>query len=202
MVADGEQNSPTDGSKVKRMRPYQTGLRGLIVVVACWAVILWAGRVMWLYRDPDLAEERAIEARAFRTLGSRKATGRVAAIQDLGRLSFADNATAIRSLSALLRDENAEVRTASASALAEFGVRAVEAGSGGESVREAVRALFGSLKDPQPRVRVAAAITLGSISAARPVGNTVSAAGGAQPGGTAACRRPWPLSRHQSTPAP
>ncbi len=190
MVPDGEQNSPTEGSKVKRNRPYQTGLRGLIVLVACCAVILWAGRVMWLYRDPDLAAERAIEAGAFRTLESRKATGRVAAIQDLGRLSFADNPTAIRSLSALLRDENADVRVAAASALAEFGVRAVEAGAGGEAVKQAVKALCGSLKDPQPRVRVAAAITLGSISAARPVGDPGSAAGVPQPGPTAAAPVP------------
>ena len=63
MNPSNELDTPIGGNTVKRKRPYQTGLRGLILMVACCAVIAWAGRVMWLNRNPALAEERAIEAR-------------------------------------------------------------------------------------------------------------------------------------------
>jgi HEAT repeat protein len=172
MVQPTESRLEPEAAGVKPTRRYQTGLRALIALVACCAVVLWAARVLWQYRDPVLAEEREIEARAFRALQSGSTNGRVAAIQDLGRLSFSDNSTTIRSLTAMLGDENTEVRAAAAEALAEIGGRAVEAGTDAEPVGAAVTALIKSLKDANPRVRVAAAITLGYLASAKPAGDT------------------------------
>ncbi len=93
----------------------------------------------------------------------------MAAIQALGRLSFADNAIAVRSLTELLGDESPEVRAASAEALGEFGMRAVETGADRQSLGAAVTALIKLLKDPQPGVRAASAITLGYIASAKPL---------------------------------
>jgi HEAT repeat protein len=156
-------------AKVKRPRRYQIGLLALIALVACCALTLWAAREVWQNRDPLLAEERALEARARLTLRSPNPTSRVAAIQALGRLSFADNAIAIRSLTELLGDENPDVRAASAEALGEFGMRAVETGADRQSLGAAVTALIKLLKDPQPGVRTASAFTLGYIASAKPL---------------------------------
>ena len=173
-------------AQVKRPRRFQTGLRGLIALVACCAVILWTARVVWQNRDPYLAEERALEARARQSLRSPNTTSRVAAIQDLGRLSFADNAIAVRSLTEMLGDQDPQVRAASADALGEFGVRVVETVADRASITEAVTALIKLLKDPQPSVRAASAITLGYIASARPL--PVDDA--AQPGGMNAAAPP------------
>ena len=45
-------------TKAKPTRPYQIGLRSLIALVACCAAIIWAGRVAWQNRNPDLAGAR------------------------------------------------------------------------------------------------------------------------------------------------
>ena len=122
-MAEHADTSPLESPEVKRPPRYQTGLRGLIALVACCALILWTARVVWQNRDPYLAEERALEARARQSLRSPNTTSRVTAIQALGRLSFSDNAMAVRSLTAMLADQDPQVRAAAAEAIGEFGMR-------------------------------------------------------------------------------
>jgi HEAT repeat protein len=176
--------------EVKRTRRSQTGVRTLIVLVACCAVIFWAGRVVWEYRDPVLADSRAIQARALSALQAPRATERVAAIRELERLHFAESALAIPSLTTILRDANSEVRIASAEALGGFGSRAVQSGSDHDAVRAAVTALIGLLKDPQPGVRIAAAKTIGSMTAAIPGIGGGPPVGPPPPGGKKLARVP------------
>jgi HEAT repeat protein len=166
-----EHDEPFDRepAKVKRPRRYQIRLLALLALVACCALILWAAREVWQNSDPLVAEERALEVRARESLRSPDKTSRVAAIQTLGRLSFADNAIAVRSLTELLGDESPDVRAASAEALGEFAMRAVETGADRQSLGAAVTALIKLLKDPQPGVRAASAITLGYIASAKPL---------------------------------
>ena len=108
----------------------------------------------------------------------------MAAIQDLGRLSSADHAIAIRALNATLVDEDSEVRAASVVALGGMGFRAVETGSDGDAVVEALNALIGLLKDREPHVRAAAANSLGAISSAKAPGVLDTRASNHPPGGT------------------
>ena len=164
----GERLSEPGVARVTRTRRYLTGVRALCALVACCGVIVWAGRVVWEYRDPVRTESRAIQARALRALQSREATERVTAIRELQRLRFADDALAIRPLTAMLGDEDIEVRIASAEALGTFGTVAVENGSDDQAVDAAVRALIRLLKDPHPNVRFTVVNTLGSIACARP----------------------------------
>ncbi len=67
----------------------------MIVLVACCAVFLWAGRVVWQSRDPLRVEAIAIQGRALRSLQSRYSPERVAAIHDLAQLDLAENVIAI-----------------------------------------------------------------------------------------------------------
>ncbi len=159
-----------------------TGMRAMMAFVACCALIVWAARVMRESPDPALAEERAIEARAVRALRSRRATERLGAIQALDRLSFADGAVAIRPLTAMLGDEDPGVRVASVEALGRIGARAVPNGSDDAAVRDAVTALIGLLKDPQPVMRTAAASALGIMTLAKPRAGT-GTRGGPPPSG-------------------
>jgi HEAT repeat protein len=168
MDQNGERLPEAEAANVNRSRRHANVVRGLIATFACVGVILWALRMVWEHRDPDLAEARKIQAAALAALQSHKATDRVAAIRDLERLRFADSAIAIRPLTAQLRDEDLEVRTAAVEAVGELGAKAVRNGSDGDAVRAAVKALIGLLKDSHPLVRIAAADALGSITAANP----------------------------------
>ncbi|SIO05858.1 HEAT repeat [Singulisphaera sp. GP187] len=168
MIPVGRRPSEPAAAELKRPRRQLTGMRALITLVACCGLILWAARVVWEYRDPTLAEDKAVQARALRALGSRKATERVDAIQVLARLHFADSASAIRPLTPMLGDEDSAVRAAAVEALGPIGSRAVQVGLDPDAVRAAVSALIRVLKDPDPGLRRAAVATLGTMSSTKP----------------------------------
>ena len=109
-MAEHDDSAHEGSPEVKRGPRCQMGLRGLIALVACCALILWTARVVWQNRDPFLAEERALEARARQSLRLPNTTSRVAAIQALGRLSYSDSAIAVRSLTEMLDDQDPKVR--------------------------------------------------------------------------------------------
>jgi HEAT repeat protein len=138
------------------------------LLVGCCALVFWAWRVVWESSDPVLAEARAIQTRALRDLQSPQAAARLAAIRELDRLGVGDSTIAIRPLTAVLRDEDPEVRIAASEALGRIGALAVRNGSEGEGVRSAITALIALLKEPQPGVRIAAAHSLGLIISATP----------------------------------
>ncbi len=181
--------SGPDVIKPKPVRRLQANVRTLIVLVGCAAVILCAGRRLWENRDPMQAEARAIQGRAIAALESKKAGERLAAIHDLERLGFGDSSIAIRPVSGALSDEDSEVRAAAAEALGRLVSNAIRSGSGSEAVRAATTALIGSMKDPNPEVRLAATRTVGEINAARPAGP----AGPRPPRGKKAAAPPPPV---------
>jgi HEAT repeat protein len=159
--SDGSLNSGADGPKP--VRRTQSGVRTLIVLVACCAVILWAWRYLSENYDPLLVESRSLQKQAIGLLRSSKPAERLAAIRELERPRSADSSTAVAPLIGALEDPVTEVRVAAAEALGSIGFGLVKEGSGGETIREAATALIRSLKDPEPAVRGAAAKTLGSI---------------------------------------
>ena len=91
----------------------------------------------------------------------------MAAIRDLERVYAVDKAIAIAPLTAMLGDNDLEVRTVSIEALGRIGVDAVRVGSEGVAVRAAVTTLIGMQGDPQPSIRLAVASSLGHIASAR-----------------------------------
>ena len=94
---------------------------------------------------------------------SQDASERVSGIQRLGTAGLGNGQMAIPPLIVALGDADAQVRSEAAMALGYIGPDAPKAGSPDDMLRGAVTALLGSLKDPQPRVRVAAANALASI---------------------------------------
>jgi HEAT repeat protein len=161
--SNGSLNSGTEADSPKRVRRPQRGVRTLIVLVACCAVILWAWRYLSENYDPLFVESRSLQKQAIGLLGSSKPAERLAAIRELERPRAADSSTAVPPLIGALEDPVTEVRVAAAEALGSIGFGLVKQGSGGETIREAATALIRCLKDPEPAVRGAAAKTLGSI---------------------------------------
>ncbi len=100
---------------------------------------------------------------AIRAMKSRDASERVSGIKQLETAGPGNGPTAIPALIVALGDPDAQVRSEAAMALGYIGAYALKAGSPDDMLRGAVTALLGSLKDAQPRVRVAAANALASI---------------------------------------
>ena len=97
---------------------------------------------------------------AIRAMGSRNPSERVGAIEELEIAGLGNGRIAIPPLIVALGDENARVRTAAAVALGPIGSDTSSSGSDRDAVRAAIMALLGSLKDPEPSVRAAAANAL------------------------------------------
>jgi HEAT repeat protein len=143
-------------AKPKNGRRLQTGVRTLIVLVACCGVMLWAARYLWESQHPVLAAARGLQ--------SRNPSERMNAIRELVHIGIGDSRVAIPPLVAALEDSEAEVRVGAAEGLRTIGPDAVVSGSAGAALRSAITALFGSLHDPQPAVRSAAATALQYIA--------------------------------------
>jgi len=143
---------------------------------------MWAGRVVWEYRDPELAKARTVEAAAILALRSHASVERLAGVRDLERLHGGGSATSIHPLTALLGDTDPDVRAAAAEALGTIAPQTIRTGSDGQGIRAAVTALIRLLKDPQSGARIAAAHALEYITSAA-CEATVSPAAGLSAGG-------------------
>jgi HEAT repeat protein len=183
MNPDGERPTNADVATVRTTRRALAGIRGLCVLVACCGMIMWAGRVVWEYRDPELARSRTVQAAALAALESRDAAERVAGIRELERLHRGDSAIAVLRLTPLLGDSDPSVRGATADALGTVASQALRSENDPGAIRAAVAALIRSLKDTQPGVRTAAVRSLESISS---MAMTVSVSPAAGLGGAGA----------------
>jgi HEAT repeat protein len=150
-----------DGTKLPVR--FQTGMRTMIALVACVALLFWAWRHVRENSDPVLSEARDIQSRAIQALLLPKASERIAAIHELERLVGADDSVSLRHLTAMVADENAEVRLAAAQGLTGIGASVIRSGRNPEDVRAMVAGLVKLLEDPQPDLRGAALTTLGAI---------------------------------------
>jgi HEAT repeat protein len=139
-----------------KTRRSRSGVRGLLVVIACCGVLMWATRTLWDSQHPAIAAARGLEA--------RQASSRIAAIRHLASVGTDDSIIAIPPLIARLGDTDADVRAAAADALGLLGSSAITAGLGKNEVRAAVTGLVGLLNDQQSAVRIAAANALGNIA--------------------------------------
>jgi HEAT repeat protein len=140
----------------QKARRALTGVRGLIVVIACCGVLMWATRTMWESQHPAIAAARGIDA--------RRASDRLAAIRTLASVGPDDGIIAIPIAMGRLADADPGVRAATADALGLLGSSTTKAGLAKNEVRAAMRGLVGLLHDQQPAVRIAAANALGSIA--------------------------------------
>ena len=161
MSTRGDNCLQSAGDQPKRARRLQTGVRTLIVLVACCGLILWTVRRVQENSDPVLAEARAIQKRAIGMLRAGKPADRMDAVHELVRLNAGERAVAIPPLIGALEDPETEVRIAAAEALGSFGhVAMSRSQSGKETVGDVATALIRCLNDPQPGVRAAAATSL------------------------------------------
>jgi len=154
--------SHAEAGPKKKAQRFQTGVRTLIVLVACCGLLFWAGRYLW--------ESQHLAVAAARGLQARKASERINAIRDLRSVDQQESALAIPPLLARLTDMDTDVRAAAADALGLLGGNAVKTGSGGNEARAAVSVLLTSLDDPETAVEVAAADALGQIAGSDPAG--------------------------------
>jgi HEAT repeat protein len=139
-----------------KARRSRSGVRGLLVVIACCGVLMWATRSLWDSQHPAIAAARGLEA--------RQASSRIAAIRHLASVGTDDSIIAIPPLIARLGDTDADVRAAAADGLGLLGSSAVNAGLGKNEVLAAMTGLVGLLSDQQPAVRIVAVNALGSIA--------------------------------------
>jgi HEAT repeat protein len=146
-------------AKPRGARRLQTGVRGLLVIVACCGLITWAARSVWETQHPAIA--------AARGLDSRKASDRTRATRELMAIGVSDPGRAIPPLVAALGDSAAEVRVAAAEALGVIGGEAIMAGSAGDGPNSATAGLIRSLKNREPVVQVAAINALVRIASSR-----------------------------------
>jgi HEAT repeat protein len=163
MNTDGDGSSNPGTDRPERSRGLQTGVRTLIVLVACCAAILWAWRHWSENSDPVRAEARSIQERAIDMLRSGKPAERIAAITELARLGFGDKTIAVPPLLRALEDPEIDVRIAAYEGLRSIGAKAMKSGTVREAARAAVTAQIRHLTDPEPKARVNAASALGWI---------------------------------------
>src|SRR5262249_36153605 len=90
MSTDSETSVNPGTDAPKRASRLQTGVRTLIVLVACCAAVLWAWRHLSENYDPVRSEARSIQERAIGALRSGRPAERLAAIVELQRLCSED----------------------------------------------------------------------------------------------------------------
>lgn len=139
----------------QRAHRYRYGVRGLIAVIACCGVLMWAARTLWESQHPAIVLARGLDA--------RKATERIAAIRTLASNGSDDGIVAIPLVMKRLADADDGVRAAAADALGLLGSFTIKTGLGKNEVSAAIAGLVGLLNDSQPAVRIAAANALGNI---------------------------------------
>ena len=135
---------------------FQTGMRGLLVAVACFGIVTWAGRSLWESQHPAIG--------AARGLASPEPADRVGAAVQLRSLGLVDPVRAVPPLVAALGDREAEVRIAAVESLGVICGVVIGTGSAGDPIRAAARGLIGASKDPEPNVRKAAMNALASLN--------------------------------------
>jgi HEAT repeat protein len=145
-------------------RRLQIGVRGLIVVVACSGVILWAARSLWENQNPAVSAARGLE------FGNP--SERVDAAHELAAMATTDPRRSIPPLLAAIGDSEARVRIATAQALGAIASSAIGTPSAGDVVPAATRGLARLLKDRDPAVRLTTVRAL--LSMGLPKGTTGS----------------------------
>jgi HEAT repeat protein len=161
--SDTSMNPGTDAPK--RARRLQTGVRTLIALVGCCAIVLWSWRHLSENYDAVRREARSIQERASSALRSGRPAERLAAIVELQGLGLEDGSIAIPPLIRALDDPETQVRVASAEALRSVGPGVAKSRSGGGTIRDAATALIRCLKSADVKVRSQAALLLGMLRA-------------------------------------
>jgi HEAT repeat protein len=164
----GAESHSSGGSRVGN------ALRRLIVTVVVVATMGWSWLKLWDHYHPAAPVERR--------LWSSVTAERIAAVGDLGRLGADDPDVAMPALLDSLRDRDARVRAAAATALVSVVQRISGDGQTSKTINEAVSALTRSLGEPEPSVRAAATealwmvTTVGQVPAGTPVFDRVRTA--------------------------
>jgi hypothetical protein len=181
---EGPSPVPPGSGAASRSR-LRTRLQSMIALVFCCGVLWWTVQAV-------LTDNRTTKD-AIRAMGSWNASERVGAIQELETAGLGLGKIAIPPLVVALGDKDARVRTAAAAALGPIGSDTASSGEEREAVGAAIMALLGSLKDPDPSVRAAAANALVTL----PVGGRPGVAGPSAFGGHGDPRR---TDRRSRTP--
>ena len=150
----GSRLAPADSRKTPPSRS-RIGLHTILALAVGCGVIWWIVRAV--------SSDRHGTNGAIRAMRSWNASERVSGIERLETAGRGNGQVAIPALIVALGDVDVRVRSKAAMALGSIGAGALNAGSPDDRIRGAMTSLLGSLKDPEPGVRVAAAIALTSI---------------------------------------
>ena len=157
-MSTGQQTDPSQNTEPQRVGSgsiLRTIYRLVIGVILCTGALWWTIQTILL--DNHAAKS------AIRAMGSWNASERVSGIQELEIAGLGSSKIAIPPLIAALRDKEARVRTAAATALGPIGNDAANSGTDREAVRVTIMSLLSTFGDPEPSVRNAAANALMSL---------------------------------------
>ena len=132
-----------------RLVRWWSGVPGLAAVLVSGGVLVLAWLGLWERNHPAAGAARGIRA--------AEPVDRLKAIRELGQIGAEDTEVAIPALIAGLSDLDARVRATAALAVVTVINESIRTDSSADEVREAVDALLGSARDPDPAVRSAIA---------------------------------------------
>lgn len=159
-------------------RPWNFGLRGMVLIVAGLAAIFAAYR----FRQENLDTDRAVYTIQRRNLDSVDPAIRLAAVQAMGVSNGPDRRPAIVAVTRALDDPDAQVRRAAAVALMPlFGAPDIR-GELDDDVPAVAASLLRHLDDDAPEVRGATVRTLGALAVPRSLPSNPSGLYGPPPG--------------------
>jgi HEAT repeat protein len=156
MKREPETSELKPANRLRNFRHLWTGVRGIMVAVACCGILLWAARKLWETQHPVIAACRGLKAPSV--------SERLDATRLILQVGIRESEIVIPALIGALDDPEADVRAAAVTALRSIIDEALRSGSANEKVRAAVGAVIGSLRDSQPTVRIAAVAALYALA--------------------------------------
>ncbi|MHC5542151.1 HEAT repeat domain-containing protein, partial [Singulisphaera rosea] len=133
MSSDPDETSSPRAEEPKPVRRHRSGVRTMIVMVACCAAILWAWRYGSENYDLASVEARLDQKRILGSIQSKTPDERVAAIQELARVRHGDISVSVPPVIGALGDPEQVVRIAAVQTLGAIDASEMSTSTGKEA---------------------------------------------------------------------